>query len=69
MHGLALNVATDLAWFARINPCGFADRGATSIERETGRSVAPAAVGERLLRHLGATLGVDIRRVAETDGR
>lgn len=69
MHGLALNVATDLAWFARINPCGFADRGATSIERETGRSVAPAAVGERLLRHLGATLGVGIRRVAETDGR
>lgn len=69
MHGLALNVATDLAWFARINPCGFADRGATSIERETDRTVAPAAVGGRLLRHLGATLGIDIRRVAQTGGR
>lgn len=69
MHGLALNVATDLAWFARINPCGFADRGATSIERETGGTAAPAAVGETLLRHLGATLGIDIRRVAETGGR
>lgn len=37
MHGFALNVATDLRYFTHINPCGFTDRGATSIER---RSVA-----------------------------
>jgi len=40
MHGFALNVATDLEWFRYINPCGFVDRGVTSIERETGRPVA-----------------------------
>ncbi|MDR1170395.1 MAG: lipoyl(octanoyl) transferase LipB [Prevotellaceae bacterium] len=37
MHGFALNVNTDLNYFNYINPCGFVDRGVTSIERETGK--------------------------------
>ena len=36
MHGLALNVNTDLTYFSNINPCGFVDKGVTSIEREVG---------------------------------
>lgn len=36
MHGFALNVNTDLSWFSHINPCGFTNRGTTSIESETG---------------------------------
>ena len=39
MHGLALNVSTDLAYFNRINPCGFTDKGVTSITAELGREV------------------------------
>lgn len=34
MHGLALNVNTDLSWFSAINPCGFTDKGVTSLWRE-----------------------------------
>jgi lipoyl(octanoyl) transferase len=36
MHGFALNVNTDLSYFNHINPCGFTDKGVTSIEKETG---------------------------------
>lgn len=39
MHGLALNVNTDLSWFSRINPCGFIDKGVTSVEKELGHPV------------------------------
>lgn len=60
MHGLALNVTTDLEWFSRINPCGFRDRGVTSIARETGREVSVAEVKELLIRRLGEQLGVEI---------
>jgi lipoyl(octanoyl) transferase len=56
MHGLALNVATDLGWFELINPCGFVGGAVTSIERETGRKTEMAAVkkllGERLKENL-----------------
>ena len=39
MHGFGLNVNTDLSWFEKINPCGFVNRGVTSIQKETGRPI------------------------------
>lgn len=36
MHGFALNVNTDLNYFNYINPCGFVDKGVTSISKEVG---------------------------------
>lgn len=36
MHGFALNVNTDLDYFRYINPCGFKDKGVTSMGKELG---------------------------------
>lgn len=37
MHGFAFNVNTKLEYFSYINPCGFTDKGVTSLEKELGR--------------------------------
>lgn len=36
MHGFAFNVNTDLTYFNNINPCGFTDKGVTSLNKELG---------------------------------
>ena len=36
MHGFAFNVNTDLTYFDYINPCGFTDKGVTSLKKELG---------------------------------
>jgi lipoyl(octanoyl) transferase len=37
MHGFAFNINTDLTYFNNINPCGFTDKGVTSLEKELGK--------------------------------
>lgn len=37
MHGFALNVNTNMEYFTYINPCGFVDKGVTSMEKELGK--------------------------------
>ncbi|MBF7097492.1 lipoyl(octanoyl) transferase LipB [Alkalibacter mobilis] len=39
MHGFAFNVNTDLNHFKWINPCGFSDKGVTSLEKLMGHSM------------------------------
>jgi lipoyl(octanoyl) transferase len=39
MHGFALNVNTELEYFNYINPCGFIDKGVTSMEKELGQKL------------------------------
>ncbi len=39
MHGFALNVNTNLSYFSHINPCGFVDKGVTSMEKEVGEKL------------------------------
>ncbi len=52
-HGFALNVTTDLSYFAGIVPCGLAGIGVTSIEGLTGRRLGLTEVAERVARHFG----------------
>ena len=60
MHGFALNVSTDLRYFSHINPCGFADRGATSIEKELGRTIPMEEVKQHVINELSKKLNVKI---------
>jgi len=39
MHGFAFNVNTDLDYFKHINPCGYTDKGVTSLAKELGRDI------------------------------
>lgn len=48
MHGFALNINTDLSYFSLINPCGFVDKGVTSIEKEIGQKVDMSEAKQRL---------------------
>lgn len=60
MHGFGLNVNTDLGWFAKINPCGFRDRGVTSIQKEKGREISMDEVKDLMTNHLSELLNVKI---------
>jgi lipoyl(octanoyl) transferase len=52
MHGFALNVNTNLDYFNYINPCGFVDKGVTSMQKEKGETVAMEEVRAVLKRNL-----------------
>ncbi|MFC2089386.1 lipoyl(octanoyl) transferase LipB [Bacteroidota bacterium] len=57
MHGFAFNVNTDLNYFTYINPCGFQDRGVTSMEKELGGKQDMVKVKEELKQILMRRLG------------
>ncbi|MFO8156515.1 MAG: lipoyl(octanoyl) transferase LipB [Pseudomonadota bacterium] len=58
-HGLALNVAMDLAPFDRINPCGYRDLAVTDLAR-LGGPAETGAVGDELARAFAARLGAPL---------
>lgn len=60
MHGLALNVNTDLSYFHHIVPCGIDDKAVTSMEKELGRKLDLAEVREKLSHHLATVFGMDL---------
>jgi len=57
-HGLALNVNTDLRWFAEMVPCGIPDKEVTSLAAELGRTVPMDEVEDSLAVALARNFGL-----------
>jgi lipoyl(octanoyl) transferase len=52
-------VNTDLKYFSYINPCGFVDKGVTSLQKELAREVDMAEVKDLLTQNFKTILGID----------
>jgi lipoyl(octanoyl) transferase len=60
MHGMAINVNTDLSSFAAIVPCGIADRGVTSLAQELGHSLPFDEVADKAAQHFASLFGAQL---------
>ncbi|MDA7803930.1 lipoyl(octanoyl) transferase LipB [Crocinitomix sp.] len=59
MHGIALNVNTDMSYFNHMVPCGIVDKAVTSMEKELGHEVDFAAVETALKENMANIFDFD----------
>ena len=64
LHGIALNVSTELSYDRLINPCGLTDRGITSLSQESGCRVEIDEVKPVLLEELATAFDVAFTHVS-----
>jgi lipoyl(octanoyl) transferase len=64
MHGFALNVNTNLNYFNYINPCGFVDKGVTSIEKEINSKAGFDEVKNLVVRNFEEVFGMEFTNIA-----
>ncbi len=60
MHGLALNINTDLSYFEHIIPCGIQDKAVTSMAKELNQEIAIHEVKSKLQVHLAELFEMDL---------
>ncbi len=63
MHGFAFNVNTNLDYYDYINPCGFQDKGVTSMEKELGKKLDFREVQKKLKNHLARIFGFEFVKI------
>ena len=59
MHGLALNVNTDLNYFNHIVPCGISDKQVTSMQKELGKEVDLEEVKLKLKKNIAKLFEIE----------
>ncbi len=62
MHGVALNVSTDLDSFSLIVPCGISDVRVTSMERVLGAQVPMRDVASSFIKHFEAVFNARVNK-------
>lgn len=60
MHGIALNVNTDLNFFKHIVPCGIDDKAVTSMQAELGQALSMEAVKASFLKQFARVFAVEL---------
>jgi lipoyl(octanoyl) transferase len=65
LHGIALNVDTELTYDRIVNPCGLTDRGITSLSVETGRTIGIDEAKRILLEELARTFDLEFKQLVE----
>ena len=61
MHGFAFNVNSDLSYFELINPCGFTDKKATSMQAELKKKFDMEEVKTALRQELEAVFQMELK--------
>ena len=60
MHGIAININTDLKYFDYIVPCGIPDKAVTSLQKELGREIDMNEVQDVFVKELEEKLNIEV---------
>ncbi len=63
MHGLALNVNTDLKYFDYIIPCGISDKGVTSIKETLKKNITTKVVKEKMYENFARLFNAELSHI------